>query len=500
MNKTVIYLLLFISLLGYSFCLPAVNAQSSPLKKSTITLTSNKTTINTGEEFTVSVSIDSRDYSLNIAEINIKYPKELVQITHIDQGSYMYPNPTMTRDEAGYLGLTVFPRDRRRIKGSGTVAEVSFKALKGSPVASIEIDQAHTSALSNEGEAGENVIGDYGPLVNLVLTQDNTPLEQKPGLSLLLSKSFVESGEEFNIDVLIFTNSVPIQAADINIVFPKEYLEAVSVTQKSFFNSIDRAATLSPGRITLRYSDSSNTNRAGNGTLATIRMRAVQGGYHEIKFDNLTALTQKDTSTNKVGTMVPQYITVNGAAFPYTMSSGVPFGLKISPTNVNVTIPQGSQKDILELTFLSTPYFGFINDYEAFYKKGIKINRASKDIYRDIKIGETIPLHVEVDPTTPPGTYTSTIILTYDDSSVYHYSFPMTVNVISSNVTIPADQITSLPANNGDINHDNIVNIQDYNILVTQFNQTGQDLSADFNNSGKVDIQDFNILVSNFMK
>jgi hypothetical protein len=50
----------------------------------------------------------------------------------------------------------------------------------------------------------------------------------------------------------------------------------------------------------------------------------------------------------------------------------------------------------------------------------------------------------------------------------------------------------------GDANTDGSVNVQDYNSLVTQFNQTGSNLSADFNNSGKVDVQDYNILVTNF--
>jgi outer membrane protein assembly factor BamB len=50
----------------------------------------------------------------------------------------------------------------------------------------------------------------------------------------------------------------------------------------------------------------------------------------------------------------------------------------------------------------------------------------------------------------------------------------------------------------GDATGDGIINVQDYNILVTQFNQTGTTLTADFNNSGKVDVQDYNILVTNF--
>jgi len=52
----------------------------------------------------------------------------------------------------------------------------------------------------------------------------------------------------------------------------------------------------------------------------------------------------------------------------------------------------------------------------------------------------------------------------------------------------------------GDTNNDTIINIQDYNILVSEFHQTGDTLTADFNKSGKVDIQDYNILVTFFGK
>lgn len=52
----------------------------------------------------------------------------------------------------------------------------------------------------------------------------------------------------------------------------------------------------------------------------------------------------------------------------------------------------------------------------------------------------------------------------------------------------------------GDINHDNKVDIQDYNIFVTDFEKSGSGIRSDLNNSGKVDIQDYNIFVTNFGK
>jgi subtilisin family serine protease len=52
----------------------------------------------------------------------------------------------------------------------------------------------------------------------------------------------------------------------------------------------------------------------------------------------------------------------------------------------------------------------------------------------------------------------------------------------------------------GDINNDGKVGVQDYNILVSEFNKTGTNLTADLNKNGKVDVQDYNIIVTNFGK
>jgi hypothetical protein len=50
----------------------------------------------------------------------------------------------------------------------------------------------------------------------------------------------------------------------------------------------------------------------------------------------------------------------------------------------------------------------------------------------------------------------------------------------------------------GDLNSDNVVDILDYNLLVSHFNQTGSGIVGDINASNKVDIFDFNLLVENF--
>lgn len=64
----------------------------------------------------------------------------------------------------------------------------------------------------------------------------------------------------------------------------------------------------------------------------------------------------------------------------------------------------------------------------------------------------------------------------------------------SSGVSNPIDIIQ------GDINGNGVIDIFDFNDLITTFGQTGTNLAADFNQNGKVDIFDFNTLVTNFGK
>lgn len=57
---------------------------------------------------------------------------------------------------------------------------------------------------------------------------------------------------------------------------------------------------------------------------------------------------------------------------------------------------------------------------------------------------------------------------------------------------------TPTPENVGDLNHDGVVNIQDFILLSNDFNRTGAGLASDLNHDQLVNIQDFIILSNNF--
>ena len=67
--------------------------------------------------------------------------------------------------------------------------------------------------------------------------------------------------------------------------------------------------------------------------------------------------------------------------------------------------------------------------------------------------------------------------------------------------TTPATNTTAtstVSALLGDINHDGVVNLLDFNTLMAEWGETGSSLPADLNHDGVVDVLDFNILIAHW--
>ena len=71
--------------------------------------------------------------------------------------------------------------------------------------------------------------------------------------------------------------------------------------------------------------------------------------------------------------------------------------------------------------------------------------------------------------------------------------------LLAAGTTLPADHVYTFHFLRGDANHDGRVNLQDFNILATNFGQSPRDFTqGDFDYSGTVNLNDFNILASRF--
>jgi hypothetical protein len=73
-------------------------------------------------------------------------------------------------------------------------------------------------------------------------------------------------------------------------------------------------------------------------------------------------------------------------------------------------------------------------------------------------------------------------------------------SIAASPIASSSPVVSPSPVKPGDIDGNNKVDIFDYNILLTNFGQTGSGIQGDLNGSGKVDIFDYNILLTNFGK
>lgn len=84
-------------------------------------------------------------------------------------------------------------------------------------------------------------------------------------------------------------------------------------------------------------------------------------------------------------------------------------------------------------------------------------------------------------------------------TSNYNLSVSCSGVIPSPTPTITPTPIpTATPGITGDINHDGVVNIQDFILLSNDFNKTGAGLFSDLNHDQVVNIQDFIILSNNF--
>lgn len=159
-------------------------------------------------------------------------------------------------------------------------------------------------------------------------------------------------------------------------------------------------------------------------------------------------------------------------------------------------------------------YFGYqpagpLDSGMLFFYKEWNINfGTAQDIYRQDAVGlyyrhYTYGLAV-VNPTDQPLTYNFPDNLTYFDWERGGQGLRRSVTIApkSGHFFLKSENIPSTTPviRKGDLNNNGVVDIFDFNTLVSTYGQNGQALPADLNSNTKVDIFDFNILIGNFGK
>jgi hypothetical protein len=116
----------------------------------TLSLSPTNTSVETGDEFSLSVLVDANDESLDTVRVDLSFDPDLVEVLSFDLGS-LFPNLSPSNDidnDAGTLSYGAF-KFGTPVTSSGTLATVTFHALSEGTAT---IDVASTSRLIADGE------------------------------------------------------------------------------------------------------------------------------------------------------------------------------------------------------------------------------------------------------------------------------------------------------------------------------------------------------------
>lgn len=155
------------------------------------------------------------------------------------------------------------------------------------------------------------IIGSLLTLAILAHASSALALAGGPTLSAQTSQATVTTGSEFTATILIDTKTYSVTAAELNISFPSDKLQAISITAGQFLPTVLVPGSTGSGVAQITVA-SGTTAKQGTGTLATITFRALSSGVAQIGFSNSTLVAATGQAGNVVDTMTPATVTLSG--------------------------------------------------------------------------------------------------------------------------------------------------------------------------------------------
>ena len=134
--------------------------------------------------------------------------------------------------------------------------------------------------------------------------------------SLVSSKSSVNPGENFTVDVVMNTNEYSVSATEIHIAFDSNYLEAQSIQGSGFLPVVlPPGPQVGPGTASIILGATPGNPKQGSATIATINFLAKtpSGGPTEIRFDSGTQTAAIGQTGDVTRNLNPTSVTVLGA-------------------------------------------------------------------------------------------------------------------------------------------------------------------------------------------
>lgn len=371
--------------------------------------------------------------------------------------------------------------------------------------------------------------------------------------SLLLSPATgnYTVGDEFNINILLNTGDKLVVGVDVSLSFDAEKLQVQTVTPGNLFeNQIVFFNEVRDGKILLSLG--SFTPFTGGGIYGTIRFLATTAGTAQVIFDQtpnckvaqeggsdilgettgglytivepatpIPSLTPNNTPTSTptltptaipTATPVPT-LTPTPISTPTSLPTSTPILTPTpteappSPTLTPVLIPTLTPTQILPSPTSMptiTPEPVSLNFKIKF--QGVDEDRRTQNVSIQIAGIGFSAQQVTVASDTDGiylGLYQPGMGITagvYDILVKGPIHLTKRFDGVSLNLRTNIADWSNVSLLTGDANNDNVINIQDFNLLVQEYMQTDEHLRSDFNLDKKVNIQDFGLLVENYLK
>ena len=191
-----------------------------------------------------------------------------------------------------------------------------------------------------------------GVVVGVLLVQVKQEIRRRAAVtgvdfSLVASKSTVNPGENFTVNIVMATNEYKVSATEIHVAFNSSYLEALSIQGSGYLPVVlPPGPQVGPGTASIILGSLPSDPKQGTDTVATINFKAksASGGPIEIKFDSGTQTAALGSAGDVTKNLTSTNITVQGAATPTptqkpTSTPTVKPSVTKTPTPTNTKTP-----------------------------------------------------------------------------------------------------------------------------------------------------------------
>lgn len=186
-------------------------------------------------------------------------------------------------------------------------------------------------------------------------------------LSLTPSTNSVLPSQTFNLEVMIEPQGEPVTAADIQVNFDPNLLQATGVQVGTILPTVLIQPIISPGLVSFTLGANPGTALTTGGVLATISFTALQisASPTQVNFNSNTQVAALNNTGNVVGVLNSSTITISNQASPNPSPSITPLA---TPTPIPTPTSTPSSDTTLPAVSITNPING------ATFKAGSRIN------------------------------------------------------------------------------------------------------------------------------